>query len=177
MMKRSLIAFTITAAILSGCAAVQSIVRSTFPYTATLIVPSTGALDSTLSVSSQASSFDQVLMGQGSNTNAVKDVRMSSARLEATSPAGQNMGVFKTIRLYISRGGSSSEVLIASREDIGTSIGNNIMLDIDNSQVLDEYIKGSTVRVRMEYVLRMPLTADVSLKSSIGFSVAPDTAK
>ncbi len=87
------------------------------------------------------------------------------------------MGAFKSIRIYISRGDSSSEVMVASREDIGTSVGNSIMLDIDNSRLLDEYIKGSTVRVRMEYVLRNTLAADVSLKTSLGFSVAPNTAR
>lgn len=176
-MKRSLLSFIVMTVIMTGCAAVQSIVRSTFPYTATLLVPSSGAVNATLSASSQASSFDQIFTGQGSNTAAIKDVRIASARLDATNPSSQNMGAFKTIRMYISRGDSSSEVLVASREDIGASVGNSIMLDIDNSKLLDEYIKGTTVRVRMEYVLRSALTSDVSLKTSLGFSVAPNTAR
>ncbi len=160
---------------MTGCATVQSIVRSSFPYTATIIVPASSRTNTTLSATSQASSFDQIFTGQGSNTDAIKDVRIASARIDATNPAGQNMGAFKTIRMYISRGDSSSEVMVASRDDIGTSVGNSIMLDIDNSRLLDEYIKGSTVKVRMEYVLRSALTADVSLKTSLGFSVAPNT--
>lgn len=162
---------------MTGCATVQSIVRSSFPYTATLAIPASSRTNTTLSATSQASSFDQIFTGQGSNTDAIKDVRIASARIDATSPSGQNMGVFKTIRMYISRGDSSSEVLVASRDDIGTSVGSSIMLDIDNSRLLDEYIKGATVRVRMEYILRNALTADVSLKTSLGFSVAPNTAR
>lgn len=177
IMKRSILSFIVVACILSGCAAVQSIVRSTFPYTATLSVPASGKVNTALSSTSQASSFDQIFTGQGSNTNAIKDVRISSARLDATTPSTQSMGAFKTIRMYISRGDSSSEILVASREDIGASIGNSIMLDIDNSKLLDDYIKGSTVRVRMEYVLRSTLPADLTLKTSLGFSVAPNTAK
>ncbi len=176
-MKRSFLTFVVIAIIMTGCATVQSIVRSSFPYTATLLVPASGSINTTLSSTSQASSFDQIFTGQGSNTDAVKDVRIASARIDATSPSGQNMGVFKTIRMYISRGDSSSEVLVASREDIGTSVGSSIMLDIDNSRLLDDYIKGSTVRVRMEYILRTALTNDVSLKTSLGFSVAPNTAR
>ncbi len=176
-MKRSLLSFVVIATIMTGCAAVQSIVRSSFPYTATLLVPASSNTNTTLSTTSQASSFDQIFTGQGSNTDAIKDVRIASARIDATNPAGQNMGAFKTIRMYISRGDSSSEIMVASREDIGTSVGNSIMLDIDNSRLLDDYIKGSTVRVRMQYVLRSALTADVSLKASLGFSVAPNTAR
>lgn len=174
-MKRSILAFIVAGSILTGCAAVQSIVRSTFPYTATLLVPGSSRTNTTLSATSQASSFDQIFTGQGSNTDAVKDIRISSAKIEATSPSGQNMGVFKSIRIYLSRGDSSSEIMVASRNDIGANVGSSIMLDIDNSRLLDDYIKGSTVRVRMEYVLRDALSVDLSLRASLGFSVAPKT--
>jgi hypothetical protein len=176
-MKRSIFALVALAVLLGGCAAVQSIVRSTFPYTATLLIPASGKINTTLSAASPASSFDQIFTGQGSNTTAIKDVHIASARLDATSPAGQSMSVFKTIRMYISRGDSAAEIMVASRDDIGASIGSSIMLDIDNSKLLDEYIKGSTVKVRMEYILRSELSADVSIKTSLGFSVAPNTAK
>lgn len=174
-MKRSILAFIVAGSILTGCAAVQSIVRSTFPYTATLLVSGSSRTNTTLSATSQASSFDQIFTGQGSNTDAVKDIRISSAKIEATSPSGQNMGVFKSIRIYLSRGDSSSEIMVASRNDIGANVGSSIMLDIDNSRLLDDYIKGSTVRVRMEYVLRDALSVDLSLRASLGFSVAPKT--
>ena len=176
-MKRFLLPFVVIATFITGCATVQSIVRSSFPYTATLLVPSNSNVNTTLSISSPASSFDQIFTGQGSNTDAIKDVRIASARLDATSPAGQNMGAFKAIRMYISRGDSSSEIMVASREDIGMSVGSSIMLDIDNSKMLDDYIKGTTVKVRMEYVLRTALATDVSLKTSLGLSVTPNTAR
>ena len=174
-MKRSILAFIVAGSILTGCAAVQSVVRSTFPYTATLLVPRSSATNSTLSATSQASSLDQIFTGQGSNTDAVKDIRIASAKIEATSPSSQNMGAFKSIRIYLSRGDSSSEIMVASRNDIGANVGSSIMLDIDNSRLLDDYIKGSTVRVRMEYVLRDALSVDLSLRASLGFSVAPKT--
>lgn len=174
-MKRSILAFIVAGSILTGCAAVQSIVRSTFPYTATMLVPGSSRTNTTLSATSQASSFDQIFTGQGSNTDAVKDIRIASAKIEATSPSSQNMGAFKSIRIYLSRGDSSSEIMVASRNDIGANVGSSIMLDIDNSRLLDDYIKGSTVRVRMEYVLRDALSVDLSLRASLGFSVAPKT--
>ncbi len=174
-MKKTLIAIVASASILAGCATVQSIVRSTFPYTATLIIPASSKTNTSLSATSQASSFDQIFTGQGTNTNSVKEVRIASAKIEASNPAGQNLGAFKSIRLYISRGDNSSEIMVAQRTDISATVGNNLVLDIDNSRFLDEYIKGSTVRIRMAYELRDALSADVSVKASLGFSTTPDT--
>lgn len=174
-MKRSIFAFIVVGSILTGCAAVQSIVRSTFPYTATLNIPASSKLNTTLSATSQASSFDQIFTGQGSNTESIKDVRMASAKIEASSPSGQSLGVFKSIRIFISRGDSSSEIMVASRDDIASTVGSSIMLDADTTRLLDDYIKGSTVRIRMEYVLRDALPMDVSLRASLGFNVAPNT--
>ena len=176
-MKNSILTFTVIAGILTGCATVQSIVRSTFPYTATLLVPASSRINTSLSATSQASSFDQIFTGQGSNTDAVKDIRIASAKIDASNPSNQNMGVFKSIRMYLSRGDSSSEIMVASRDDIGASVGNSIMLDIDNSRLLDDYIQGSTVRIRMEYVLRDALNTDVSVRASLGFTVAPNTTR
>ena len=104
-MKRSVFAFIISASLLSGCAAVQSIVRSTFPYTAELSIPQTAQINTSQSVSSQASSFDQVFTGQGSNTNAIKDVRLASVKITANYPTGQSMGVFESFGTAMSNSG------------------------------------------------------------------------
>lgn len=172
-MKKNIVAIFAILTILTGCATVQSIVRSTFPYTATLIVPASNRTNTSLSATSSASSFDQIFTGQGSNNGSVKEVRIASAKITASSPADQNLGVFKSVKVYLSRGDSSGEVLVASREDISVNSGSSIALDIDNSRFLDDYIKGSTVRIRMEYVLRNALNVDASVRASLGFSVAP----
>lgn len=177
IMKRSIIAFVVSASILIGCSAIQSIVRSTFPYTATLSLPSSTRTDIAQSVTAQASSFDQIFTGQGSNTNAISDVRLSSVKLDATYPSGQSFGVFKSVKIYISRGDSSREQLIATRDNIASTVGNSIMLDADTTILLDNYIKESTVRIRMEYVLNNPTNADLTIKASLGFTATPNTGK
>lgn len=176
-MKRSIIAIIVSASILSGCSAIQSIVRSTFPYTATLSVPTSTGTDVVQSVTAQASSFDQIFTGQGSNTKAITDVRVSSVKLDATYPSTQSLGIFKSVKIYILRGDSSRELLIATRDNIASTVGKSIMLDADTTILLDEYIKESTVRVRMEYVLRNATTADITIKASLGFDAAPNTSK
>lgn len=177
-MKRIFPVVILLSVIITACSTVQSIVRSAFPYTATLQVPSNGQVGAVLSTSSLASTLDQAITGQGTNTNAVKDIRISSAKVEASIPSTQNLGVFKSMRIYISKSDSAEEVMVASREDIGPMIGRSILLDIDNSKALDNYIRGEGgVRVRLEYVLRNQLVSDISLKSSLSFSVTPNNVK
>ncbi|MEJ6981009.1 hypothetical protein WG906_11135 [Pedobacter sp. P351] len=161
--------------IITACATVQSIVRSTLPYTATLIIPAGTSSGSMRSAVSPASSADQIF--GGSSNSQIKEVRIANARIEASSPSNQNLGVFSTVRLYLSRGDGSGEVLVASRNDISANAGSSIVLDIDNSRFLDDIIKSSTARVRMEYVLRNSLNADVSVKASLGFTSNPATAQ
>lgn len=176
-MRRSIFALIVLGTIFTGCSAVQSIIRSTFPYTANLVVPATAKVNTEQSATSQASSFDQIFTGQGSNTESIKDVRVASVKIDASSPSGQSLGVFKSVKIYISRGDSSKELLVATRNDIATTVGSSIMLDADTTLLLDDYIKGSTVRIRIEYVLRNAISSDINLKASIGFNVAPNTAK
>nr|WP_294896870.1 hypothetical protein [uncultured Pedobacter sp.] len=170
-MKKNFIGILSLAIILSSCATLQSIVKSTFPYTATLIVPANQKTGSNYSATSSASSFDQIFTGSSSNTSGISQVRISSAKIESVNPAGQNLGAFKSIKVYLLNG--SNEVMVASRNDIASTVGNSLVLDIDNSKFLDDYLKSGTVRIRVDYVLQNSFPVDLSLKASLGFNTSP----
>ena len=172
-MKKLMFAYMLMFLLLGGCSAIQSIVRSTFPYTAILGIPPTSATTETHSAIAQASSFDQVFTGQGSNTKAISGVHLSALMLEATNPSGQSLGLFKSIKIYILRGDSVKEQLIATRTDIASTVGNKIMLDANTTLILDEYIKESSVRIRMEYVLNTAITTNLTLKANLSFETSP----
>lgn len=167
-----LIAIAISA-LCYGCGTVQSIIKSTFPYTSNLIIPSSSKTGEILSATSAASSFDQIF-GNQSGTDYIKEVRVAAARLDASNPTSQSLSIFKSVKLYLISS-NGTEVMVASRNDVGANIGNNLVLDIDNSRFLDEYVKGSNLRIRMEYVLRNNLTADFSVRAAINFSSVPNT--
>ncbi len=173
VMKKIIIMLLSISAIATGCATVQSIIKSTFPYTASIIIPANGRIGTAISATSAASSFDQIF-GNQTGTNYIKEVRASSVRIDATNPSNQNLGIFSSIKIFLVNG-SGSEVMIASRNEVGQNIGNNLVLDVDNSRFLDDYIKGSNLRVRMEYVLRSGLNTDVSVRAAINFSSVPNT--
>lgn len=171
-MKKLLASSIILAVIVSACSTIQSIVRSTFPYTATLIVPASAQTGSALSATSSASSFDQIFTRQEGSNARVAQIRISSAKLEAANPSNQNLGIFKSVKLFLSSDGSN-EILVASREDVSAGTGNSLVLDVNSSRFLDEYLKGTNVKVRMEYVLRNPVTVDASMRASLSFSSEP----
>ena len=172
-MKKIIGTLGILTFILVSCSTLQSIVKSTFPYTSTLIIPASGQTGKTFSATSSASSIDQIFTGSGSNTSQISQVRMSSAKIEAISPSTQNLGVFKSIKIYLLNG--TNQTLVASRNDVSTTTGNSLVLDIDNSKFLDEYVKSGDVRVRMDYVLQNGLSVDLSVRASLGFNTSPAT--
>jgi uncharacterized protein YceK len=172
-MKKSSIFLLATVIFLTGCATVQSIIKSTFPYTSTLVIPASTKANSAASATSAASSFDEIFGNQG-GTSYIKEVRIASARLDASNPGNKSLGMFKSVKLYISNG-SSGEIMVASRTDVQENIGSNLVLDIDNSKFLDNYIKGNSLKVRLEYVLRNANTSDVSIRAALSFTSTPNT--
>lgn len=173
-MRKLLIAFIAIAIGVSSCSTVQSIIKSSFPYTSTLIIPASGKANTTISATSSASSFDEVF-GNQNGTTYIKEVRIASAKLSAANPNTQSMGMFKSVKLFISNG-NSGEVMVASRNDIAENIGSSLVLDIDNSRFLDNYVKGNSLRIRAEYVLRSGITSDVSVRAALSFSSSPNAA-
>lgn len=168
-MKRILITCIALTGIISGCATVQSIVRSSFPYSATLIIPASTRTGSTQSAVSTLTSADQIFTGQGT-TGSTQSLRIASARINSVNPSSQSLGALRSVRIYLTRSDGSGEILVASRNDISSGTGNSLVLDIDNSRFLDDYINGGGARVRMEYVLRQSLNVDVSVRASLTFS-------
>ncbi|MBC7615826.1 MAG: hypothetical protein H7202_07140 [Pedobacter sp.] len=171
-MKKILIILVCIIAVTTGCGTVQSLIKSTFPYTATIIIPASSRTNATISTTSTASSFDQIF-GNQNGTTYIKEVRVASARLDASNPNNQNLGIIKSVKLYIING-SGAEVMVASRNDVAQNIGSNLVLDVDNSRFVDDYVKGNNLRIRMEYVLRNGLTSDVSVRTAINFSSTPN---
>lgn len=171
-MKRLGLSVLVICVVVAGCATVQSIIKSTFPYTAILTIPANTKSNVAQTVSSGTSSFDEIF-GNQNGTSYIKDVRVASARLDANNPTRQSLGIFKSVKLFLVNA-NGSEVMVASRSDVSENIGNNLVLDIDNSRFVDDYIRGSKLKVRMEYVLRNSLASEVSVRAAVNFSASPN---
>ena len=156
---------------LGGCAMYQSAVKSSFPYTSTLVVPASSKAGSTGSAISMATSFDQNF-GRN-NADRIKMVRIVSAKLMSTEPADYNLGNLSEVRIYLSDNEGQQEVMVASRSDIGANVGNDVVLDIDNSNMLDELVREPQIRVRMAYKVRKASKTDASVHVVLGLAAYP----
>jgi len=156
---------------LGGCAMYQSAVKSSFPYTSTLVVPASSKAGSTGSAISMATSFDQNF-GRN-NADRIKMVRIVSAKLMSTEPADYNLGNLSEVRIYLSDNEGQQEVMVASRSDIGANVGNDVVLDIDNSNMLDELVREPQIRVGMAYKVRKASKTDASVHVVLGLAAYP----
>lgn len=172
-MMKKLLFLMVIAFILAGCGMVQSIVKSTFPYTTTLVIPASSKTGIELSATSMATSFDQDFSKSGNNGSQVSEVRIVSARLQSREPSDFNIGNLVSARIYMSKADGKEEVLVASRTDITPGVGNSLVLDIDNSHFLDERVREPKIRIRMEYKLRTTSNVDVQIHLVLGLSAYP----
>jgi len=151
-----------------GCGMFESVVKSTFPYTTNLTIPASSAPGKEYVAINMATSFDQDFTKDGNNANHINQVMVQSAKLRAVEPSGYNIGNMEYVKFYMSKHDGSGEVLVASRTDITKGVGNSMVLDIDNSNFLDELIRQPDVRIRMVYKLRNSINSDVTLKLVLG---------
>jgi len=159
---------------LTACGTMQSIVKSSFPYTTTLVIPNTSEVGKEYSAINTATSFDQNFSRDGNNANNVNAVRMVSAKLQATSPSDYNIGSIASVKIYMAKADGSGEAMVASRTDIGANVGNSIVLDIDNTHFLDELVRQPSIRVRMAYKLRNKAATDISFHIVLSVTAYPN---
>jgi len=152
-----------------SCGTVQSLVQNTFPYTANVLVSTGVPADKEVSSTSTATNV-QTWFG-GNNNAKIKDVRISDAKISVVSPSGGNLSAVKTVKVYISSGGTG-ERLVASRSNISTN-SSSLNLDLNDTGFLDEVVKSSGLTVRTVYELKNQTSSDMNIKVALNFSSVP----
>ena len=173
MIKKPVFPLLVAILFLGSCAMLQSVVKSTFPYTATMVIPASAKIDEAQTALSTGNSYDQDFTKDGNNAGKISEVRIISAKLESKDPSDYNIGNISSLRVYMGKSDGSDEVMVAIRKDISPNSGNGITLDLDNSHFLDELVRQPSVRIRMVYRLRKAAATDVSLKVSLGIGSNP----
>jgi len=172
-MNKRLLGYITIASLFSACSVWQSAVKSTFPYTIAVTIPRNSADNVTLSLSGTAKSFDENFNKNGNNADKIKDVKIASAKIESDDPSDFNLGNLSMIRIYLAKADGGGEMMVASRTDITSMVGNNLVLDIDNTRTLDELVKEPNVTVKMEYKLRDHIYVNAHLKVVLGLRANP----
>ena len=173
MTKRNIMLLVILCLATGGCAMYQSIIKSAFPYTTTLVIPASSHSGNDYSAIATANSFDQNFSKTGNNGDRTTLVRIVSAKLISVDPSDYNIGDLKSVRIYLSKEDGKDEILVAQRDDIGANVGNNVVLDIDNSHMLDELVREPSIRVRMSYKVRKDFKTDASVHVVLNLAANP----
>lgn len=168
-MKKIFLMATAVSVVAVSCGTVQSLVQNTFPYTANVLISTGVPADKEVSSTSTATNV-QTWFG-GNNNAKIKDVRISDAKISVASPSGGNLSAFKTVKVYISSGGTG-ERLVASRSNISTN-SSSLNLDLNDTGFLDEVVKSSGLTVRTVYELKNQTTSDMNIKVALNFSSIP----
>lgn len=159
--------------VISACGTMQSIVRSSLPYTSTLSLPASAGTGTTLVSMGVASSIDQYFFASGNASNRINAVKVVSAELKAALPADLDLGHLQWVKIYMVKSDGSAAVLVASKTDIKADAGNIINLDTDNSAFLDRFIREPEVKIKMEYKLRSKITTDANLLLVLQLNATP----
>jgi hypothetical protein len=174
MIKKLLFTSIALLLLFSRCAMMQTIVKSTFPYTTDLTIPSTSVPGKQYETVAMANSADQDFTKDGNNANKVGEVRIISAKMRAIKPTYFNFGNVISIKIYMSGSDGQDEILVASRNNITADAGNDINLDVEKSDFLDKLVRLPGIRIRMVYVLRNNTAADTNLKLILNLGGDPN---
>jgi hypothetical protein len=172
-MKKQLL-FMALAMVFCGCGTVQSIVKSSLPYTSTLNIPASAETSAEQFTISTATSLDQSFSRKGNNARKVNGVHIISAKLQAINPGGFNIGNFSSVKIYLSKPDGNVELPVASQLNIAENTGNAIVLEIDNSHLLDELVREENIKVRLIYKLRNKIDAPADLRLTMSLTAYPD---
>lgn len=168
-MKKILLAWAI-ALCFTACGTMHSLVKTSFPYTATLTIPAGTQVGENHSVAALATSFDKNFFKKANNINAIK---ITTAELRSSTPADFDLGNLKSVKVYLCNGDESEAILVASKENITVESGNVLTLNADNSNFLDKYIREPDMKVKMIYQLNKKTATETNIMAVLNISAAP----
>lgn len=150
-MKKIILAYISTACIIVGCTITktiaQSVVRPTYPYNAHLAISPSGNTKNPMIALSSISSFDQIFPDLNPAMKTIKGLNISSARIESSDPSKKNLGMFKSIKMYIytSMPGGSNKLLIVSSTNVSKNAGSSLILSLDEGVIGDKTINSDQI--------------------------------
>jgi hypothetical protein len=173
MHKKITLFFTTALMVAAGCATFHSLVKSTFPYKATLTITPNAPAGTEQTVTGTATSFDQDISKDSDTGARVKDVRVVAASLTSKDPSDFNIGNLVYVKIFIVKPDGTNEIMVASRTDITPGVGNSLVLDAENSVYIDAMIRQPKLKIRMAYKLRNQIKVNVNLKLVLGINASP----
>lgn len=173
--SRLLLILTTLAIIFTGCDKIEDLLRFSFNDSAEISIPSQRVLPTGFlripSPEVQTSS-QQAFANNNTEAKYVKEAILTELKLNITSPQTQTFSFLNEIKIYISAP-DQPEVLIASKTDIPSTVGRELILDVTGTN-LKPYVQGDSYTIRSEVKLDEATTEEVKIVADMTFSVTAD---
>ena len=112
---------------------------------------------------------EQTFDDHGTSGKYIEQITLSSLTLTITSPQGESFSFLKDIYLYISADGVA-EQLVASYEDVPSTAGSTLDLEVSGADLIDFILKDS-FKIRAQIVTDEAISNSVDLDADMGFKV------
>jgi TonB-dependent SusC/RagA subfamily outer membrane receptor len=133
MKKIVLVVFSVVS-IITGCATSKvnnkSVVKSISPYNLNIAMPVSGATDDPVRIFTAKANVDRVFP----NRDNIKALSVASVEITSSDPK-KNLGLFRTVKVYMSNEDGSNEILLGSSMDVRSNTGNKLSLDLSRDVV------------------------------------------
>src|ERR1035437_2444415 len=104
-MKKKALVYISTACIIVGCTSINTIaqpnVRVVSPYNTNLVISPSNDTKQPMSAFSSISGFDQRFSNLDPGAKNIKRLNITSAKIESSDPSKKNIGMFKSLKMYI----------------------------------------------------------------------------
>lgn len=160
---------------LLSCKKIKDLLRFDIDYSTEFTIPGNqNILTNLIAIFSPevSANTEETFKKEGTSVNLVKEIRIKRVKLTITNPAGQTFQFLKSITVYIAKADGSEAKKIAYK-DVPTTVGNTLDLDVDNSILLDAYIKADKFKIKTEYTIR-DTNPDTKVKTDLTFNVLAD---
>lgn len=170
-MKRLLIPFVALILITYGCKKADKLTQFDINYSTEFVVPATTTLNLpfdiiTPDVETNADSKFQI---NDTRKDKIEHISLKELVLNLKSPSGSDFSFLKSVEIYLVAD-DISETRIAWKEEVSSSVGNTLELDVSDED-LTPYIMKDEFSLRVRTVTDEALTNDHTIEANSTFFV------
>ncbi|HCN82912.1 MAG TPA: hypothetical protein DIT07_04730 [Sphingobacteriaceae bacterium] len=136
-MKKKVLGFIPIVCLIAGFTITIATAQSVSSYDAKLVISPSGDTKKAMVSASLESSFEQAFPNVDTRAKN-RGLTITSASIQPTDPSKGNLGMFKSIKIYLIKSDGSNEVLIASNTNIPPNAGNKIVVNLSKQLAADK---------------------------------------
>jgi hypothetical protein len=148
-----------------SCKKIDELTKFDIDYTTSVTIPSNGIIALPLDILTPdiESNSEAEFAVNDTRKDKIEQINLKEMKLKITSPSSQRFDFLDSISVSIIADGLF-ETQIAYKYDIPDNIGNELVMDVNNSQDLKEYIKKDKFKLKVRTITDKLLTQNVNVE-------------